>query len=397
MEINLSNNYFIELFPKENKNNKRKNFNIKNVIFLDISGNQIVNLKGITYFSKLKKLNIKENSISKIDSLDKMNQLNYINVSFNKLRNCDKTNIGNLPSLKIFLCDNNYLKDINCFEKFHSIEILSFNNNKVTNLDCLERLNQLKSLKQLSLINNPITKTVNYRKTIFYMFQNLKILDNKEISLEEKENEQKDSQLKEENSFRKQKNIFNINNNNKNNSSSKKINKPRLNYVQIGFKRNLFLSLSQRKFEIKKKTRNKSHIKINEKLLKYQINNKDYKLTFFLSNRNKFSKYLFPSIRKCNTIGKKKDVSKVKNNSRYNDNGSAILFSNEKQNKIYQRPQSATRISSFQYRSNKYIYHNQDYFSIVLNSVNNDNNISPLITLKNWNIRKIIFDNRNKK
>ena len=397
MEVNLSNNYFIELFPKKNKNNEKKNFNIKNVIFLDISGNQISNLKGIQYFSKLRKLNIKENSISKIDSLDKMNQLNYLNVSFNKLRSCNKTNIGNLPSLKIFLCDNNYLKDINCFEKFHSIEILSFNNNKVTNLDCLERLNQLKSLKQLSLINNPITKTVNYRKIIFYTFQNLKILDNKEISLDEKESEQNDNKLKEENSFRKQQNIFNINNNNKNNSSSKKINKPRLNYVQIGFKRNLFLSLSQRKFEAKKKTRNKSHIKISEKLLKDQINNKDYKLALFLSNRNKFSKYLFPSIRKCNTIGKKKDISKRQYNSRYNDNGSAILFSNEKQNKIYQRPQSATRISSSQYRSNKSIYHNQDYFSIVLNSVNNDNNISPLITLKNWNIRKIIFDNRNKK
>ena len=172
-----------------------------------------------------------------------MNQLDYLNISSNKLRVCDKTNIGMLPSLKVLLCDNNYLKDINCFEKFYSIELLSFNNNKITNFESLERLNQLKNLIQLSIINNPITKTANYRKIIIYIFQNLRILDNKEICYEERIiNVKNDNYSKDDDSFGLLNNNLNYNNNNNNNihiinnnMPPQKVIKPRLNYVQIGY------------------------------------------------------------------------------------------------------------------------------------------------------------------
>ena len=413
IELDLSYNYFSELFPKKNKFNKEKNnFNIKNLLYLDMSGNQLIDLHGIQYFSKLKKINIKENSITKIDSLDKMNHLNYINISFNKLRNCDKTNIGVLPSLNIFLCDNNYLKYINCFEKFHSLEILSFNNNKITDLGCLEKLNQLKKLEQLSIINNPITKIVNYRKIIIKSFPNIKFLDNIEISQEERlinSNNDNYSNIdnynKNDDSFRisynNNLNFFNnINNNiNSNNIALFKNYKKRVNYVQIGyncypFKTNKFLSFSQQKSEIRKKMKNKSHIEMNANILQ---NNKvnGFNWEMILSNRNKINSHLFPKIKKSNTILKNKNnISKMKYyfNQKNNPNGSAI-FNNDKPNKIFQRPQSTTRIPSCQQRSNPSVYNNQDYFSIVLNSANNDN-ANQLITLKNWNIRKINFDTK---
>ena len=411
IEINLSNNFFIELFSKKNKNNETNNFNIKNLLYLDMSVNQITNINGIQYFSKLRKLNISENSISRIDSLDKMNQLDYLNISSNKLRVCDKTNIGMLPSLKVLLCDNNYLKDINCFEKFYSIELLSFNNNKITNFESLERLNQLKNLSQLSIINNPITKTANYRKIIIYIFQNLRILDNKEICYEERIiNVKNDNYSKDDDSFGLLNNNLNYNNNNNNNihiinnnMPPQKVLKPRLNYVQIGynlypFKNNKFLSSSQRKYEMKKKkTRNKSNIQMNVNILKNKKNHNEYKWALFLSDRNKVTNYLFPSIRKSSTLAKKKkELSKVKFclNSKYNVNGSVILVDKEKQNKIFHRPQSTARIPCPQHKSTHYKNMHPDYFSIVLNSVNNENNAAPIITLKNWNIKKINFDNK---
>ena len=422
-EINLSYNFFVELFPKKNKNNnENQNFNIKNIIYLDMSGNQLANLNGIQYFSKLKKLIVKENSISKIDTLDKMNQLDYLDVSFNKIRSCDKANLGVLPSLKTFLCDNNYLKDINCFEKFYSLEIISFNNNKINNFDCLEKLNQLKNLTQLSLINNPITKNANYRKNIIYMFQNLKILDNKEIDSNEKGvNDKNDNNSKDEEYFGNQytnhynqinsSNIINCNTTKNNNYVSQKNLKPRLNYVQIGynlfpFKNNKYLSSSSKnKCDERKKTRNKTNVQMSVNLLKHKkIKNNEYKWALFLSDRSKLTNYLFPTLRKCSTLAKKNDIAKVKyivNANNYNINGSAILFDKGKQNKnknkLFQRPQSTTRIPSSSNNSKKIKYNQKDYFSIVLNSVNNDNNlshISPLITMKNWNIKKIHFENR---
>ena len=450
IDLNLSNNIFVDLFSKKNQKSKEKsNFNLSNLLYLDLSVNQIVNLNGIQYFSKLKTLNIKENAISKIDQLDKMNELNYLNISFNKLRSCDKTNVGTLPALKIFLCDNNYLKYINCFEKFYSVEILSFNNNKITDMGCLEKLSNLKKLTHLSIINNPITKISNYRKILFYILQNLKVLDNKEIGIDEKiininheNNNSKynnknynyynnnynnysnnyqnyENYTKDDDSFGVSFYNFNIYNNNNNNISNNIINnknnntnislfknqKQRVNYIQIGynmypFRRNkFFLSSHKKDNDKKKKIRNKSLIQTNINLVENQLKNKnvDTNRHFAFSKRNVINNNYFPAIGESVTLSKNKNKNDIKMkysfNAKSNRNGSVIL-SNEKQNKAIHRPQSTTRIPSSKNRGNASLLNNQDYFSIVLNSVNNHNeyNSNQLITLKNWNIRKINFD-----
>lgn len=419
LELNLSNNSFVEMFPKKGKRNK--DFNLQNLIYLDMSSNQLINLNGIQYFSKLKKLKIQQNSISKIDTLDKMNQLNYLNISFNKLRSCDKTNIGILPALKIFICDNNYLKNITCFEKYYSLEILSFNNNKITDMGCLENLSRLENLASLSLINNPITKIVNYRKIIIYVFQNLKVLDNIEVISEERiinDSDNKNSSYmenykKEDDSFGLTLNNFNSNintinniNNNNNNTNSNNSNlssfkklKQRVNYVQIGsnynnpFKKNNnnnnnFIS-SQRD---NKKAKTNFPININGSLIKAQKNN-EINASIFLSKQNKINSDLFPSIRKSSTFSKgKRDMSKVKYSLNSKRNSGSVILLKGKKEQIFHRPQSTTRIiPNNQLRQSSSIFHNQDYFAIVLNSVNNNEIYDPLITLKNWNIRKINF------
>ena len=116
-----------------------------------------------------------------------MEFLTFLDVSFNKLRTCDRTTIGNLPSLQVFLCDNNYLKNINGFEKFYSIQSISFENNKIPDYNSLEKLVSLTNLKDLALGNNPVSKSINYRNTIIRMFPNLLKLDGKEITNDERE------------------------------------------------------------------------------------------------------------------------------------------------------------------------------------------------------------------
>ena len=109
-----------------------------------MSNNKLINIIGIQNFTKLRKINLNENDINKIDSLDKLNDLYYINLSNNNLKSYDKSNLGFLPALKILLCDNNFFKSINCFEKFISLEQLSFNSNKINDMSCLDKLTQLK-------------------------------------------------------------------------------------------------------------------------------------------------------------------------------------------------------------------------------------------------------------
>ena len=188
VELNLNFNLFTEIFPKKAKIISGKGiFGIPNLETLEIAGNQLVNLNGIQFFKKLKILNLRENALAKIDCINHMESLSFLDVSFNKLRNCDKTGIGLLPSLKYFLCDNNYLKNINGFEKFVSAHTMSFENNKIPDYNSLEKLANLENLKDLDLGNNPVTKSINYRNTIIRMFSNLLKLDKREITKEERE------------------------------------------------------------------------------------------------------------------------------------------------------------------------------------------------------------------
>ena len=188
VELNLNYNLFTEIFQKKTKLiNGQGIFGLPNLESLEFAGNQLVNLNGIQFFKKLKILVLRENSLSKIDSINHMEFLTFLDVSFNKLRTCDRTTIGSLPSLQVFLCDNNYLKNINGFEKFYSIQSISFENNKIPDYNSLEKLSSLVNLRDLALGNNPVSKAINYRNTIIRMFPNLLKLDGKEITNEERE------------------------------------------------------------------------------------------------------------------------------------------------------------------------------------------------------------------
>lgn len=137
-----------------------------------------------------------------------MEYLTFLDVSFNKLRNCDRSSIGMLPSLQVFLCDNNYLKNINGFDKFYSIQSLSFENNKIPDYNSLEKLSTLENLKDLAIGNNPVTKSINYRNSIIRMFPNLLKLDGKTITNEEKEMIAMEMQMDENNNDDEQYEIY---------------------------------------------------------------------------------------------------------------------------------------------------------------------------------------------
>ena len=209
VELNLNYNLFTEIFPKKAKIiNGSGIFGLPNLESLELAGNQISNLNGIQFFKKLKILILRENSLSKIDCINNMEYLTFLDVSFNKLRNCDRSSIGILPSLQVFLCDNNYLKNINGFDKFYSIQSLSFENNKIPDYNSLEKLSTLENLKDLAIGNNPVTKSINYRNSIIRMFPNLLKLDGKTITNEEKEMIAMEMQMDENNNDDEQYEIY---------------------------------------------------------------------------------------------------------------------------------------------------------------------------------------------
>ena len=401
-ELNLNSNFFSELFPKKYCKNFKTRFNFSGLKFLDISNNKLSDIIGIMNFTNLRKLILKSNYISKLDPLDKLNELYYINISSNKLRSCDKTNLGTLPSLKTLLCDNNLLKNVNCFEKYNTLEILSFNSNKITDSSCLDRLTQLKKLFKLSLMNNPISHIENYRKLIIFYFPRLKYLDNKEILEQErmifKNNKTYSNISTSEIIFKSNSNLnmrskrdemvklydtFNESNKYQKMKSNIREASKNLDYFNIGYRlaphprssrKLIFDSDSIKATKRQFGKNNNSHMELNINILQSK-NEKDFNKFLFLSKGNQLKRNIIPALKLSNS--KKYDEIILLNKYKYSS-------------KIKNRRPFSNYNRSVSNKTKPLISQKNDYFSIVLNSFGN-NDYTPLITLKNFNIKKIHF------
>lgn len=149
----------------------------------------------------MKNLILRKNNISKIDHIDGLVNLIFLDLSFNKLRGVERSNIGLLPNIKTLICDGNYLKNVNSFVKLQSLNHLSLENNKIIEYSNFEKLAYLEYLTELILSNNPICKISGYRPNVLKKFINLIKFDNLEISKEERENSYIDLMPSPQNSF----------------------------------------------------------------------------------------------------------------------------------------------------------------------------------------------------
>jgi ABC-type ATPase with predicted acetyltransferase domain len=81
-------------------------------------------------------------------------------------------------------------------------------------------------------------------------------------------------------------------------------------------------------------------------------------------------------------------VLKLSKSKKYDE---IILLNKFKNQRHLKRPFSFTNTKKLMNNTKPVIGNRNNYFSIVLNSFGNNNNYTPLVTLKNFNIKKINF------
>ena len=417
VELNLNYNLFTEIFPKKAKIISGKGiFGLPNLESLELAGNQLINLNGIQFFKKLKILILRENSLAKIDSINHMEFLTFLDVSLNKLRNCDKASIGILPSLQVFLCDNNYLKNINGFEKLFSVQSISFENNKIPDYNSLEKLSHLENLKDLSIVNNPITKSINYRNTIIRMFPNLLKLDGKEITNEEREMIAMEMQMDGNNNFEDeqyeiyggglpgdfmvQKKLISANYNYNIQRMQDKALK-RVNYVQIGYM--MPISLPNAVYSGNQMVRgridsnNPMQVPIIKKSSNNIVNINNCNLPQIRNNNNGNTKPISSDSKKrvyrwsSHLNGSMNNLSNNNANNFNNLNNVNVNIIN----KNIPAPKSNNRAGSIQPIGKPPMKQKQDYYGLQVNNLTNDFNpslniekLTPVRTGKNFNSMK---------
>ncbi|XP_033750014.1 leucine-rich repeat-containing protein 49-like isoform X4 [Pecten maximus] len=129
---------------------------------LDLHGNQIGMIENLNHLSELRVLNLAGNQIAYVDNLSGLDSLAELNLRRNRIRTV--VDVDNLPSLqRLFLSFN----DISSFE----------------DIACLGDSN---SLSEITLDGNPITQEQYYKQIVLRHMQQLKQLDMKRVTEEER-------------------------------------------------------------------------------------------------------------------------------------------------------------------------------------------------------------------
>ena len=142
---------------------------------LTLSFKRISKIENLIGFEKLVKLCLDNNAIEEISGLSHLTSLKWLDLSFNKIRKIHGLdNLVNLEDLSLY---SNKISSVEGLEKLGKLQCLSLGNNRIDSMEQIIRLRQLRSLKMLTLADNPICKESEYRMIVLAYVDNITYLD----------------------------------------------------------------------------------------------------------------------------------------------------------------------------------------------------------------------------
>lgn len=115
---------------------------------------------------------------------DKINCIKNLNLWGNDLD--DVSCLVNVPNLEVVSLTVNKIRSLKPFSKLNNLKDLYLRGNQISSFSEVNYLVNCKLLKTLSLNENPIADLPNYRKKIIQLLPQLLKLDEKVITIEEK-------------------------------------------------------------------------------------------------------------------------------------------------------------------------------------------------------------------
>jgi len=141
---------------------------------------------------KERELDLRGNKIPQIENLGATeDQYDVIDLSDNEITKFE--NFPLLSRLHTILLNNNkiYRVEEGLEKALPSLETLVLTNNKFSNLSDLGPFGGFRSLKLLSLLNNPVTRRPYYRLYLIHKIPSLKVLDFQKVKMQERQASEK--------------------------------------------------------------------------------------------------------------------------------------------------------------------------------------------------------------
>ncbi|KAJ1494090.1 hypothetical protein T484DRAFT_1766595, partial [Baffinella frigidus] len=184
---------------------------IKHLPLGALKGNDISKIDGLDGLSQLRELVLDKNKVRHVEPgalaalvnlreiLDK-NKVRHVEpgalaalgnlreiLDKKKVRHVEPGALAPLVNLRELRMEENGLKSLANIGPLPRLHALHLGSNRVADINDLDKIASLPSVLDLTLSNNPLSRKQLYRATAIQKLQTLKILDNKEISAEERD------------------------------------------------------------------------------------------------------------------------------------------------------------------------------------------------------------------
>ncbi|KAH9494929.1 Leucine-rich repeat-containing protein 49 [Bulinus truncatus] len=179
---------------------------LKRLIFLDLYDNRIEEISGLSALKSLRVLMLGKNRIKKIENLDTLIKLDVLDLHGNQISKVE--NLKHLTELRVLNLAGNNISYVDELAGIDSLAELNLRRNKiqsVSEIDLLPNLQRLflsfneissfedvqclgesSSIAEISFDGNPIALDVNYKQIILRHMHQLKLLDMKRVTEDER-------------------------------------------------------------------------------------------------------------------------------------------------------------------------------------------------------------------
>ena len=144
--------------------------NFEKLEYLNLRGNSISKIdKAILLVPKVRTVLLGGNSIESLENLQDLNELAILELSDNKIKNIEDlhTKLGQLTRLDLA---NNCIKTLEGCTKLYSLHHLNVAGNRIHDLEAVTPISCLPNLESLNLQGNQVTTVVDYRLKVFESF-----------------------------------------------------------------------------------------------------------------------------------------------------------------------------------------------------------------------------------
>jgi Leucine-rich repeat (LRR) protein len=160
-----------------------------NLEVLQLSNNEITSIERFRKLPLflLKVLFLQDNSISKVEGIEHLTCLKELILDRNRIRALEVYSLNGLAGLCELRLEENGLRSMQHLGPMPKLMSLFVSSNRMSDAAEIDRLSLITSLTELNMSNTPLSRKPNYRTIVIFRCPNLRFLDCKEVTFDERE------------------------------------------------------------------------------------------------------------------------------------------------------------------------------------------------------------------